>query len=202
MALVRVIRNGILCLVLAALFSGCSSTITKPNPAKWQLPHKEDAKSGMIIGRLDVPANKTENPEGLTLLLGNVMLSDLGKSVHFGPELQDPDIMSNNVFVFSNVKPGKYKMIAFYAGVNHGLYGESGFTVDVKPGQIKFLGSYDYIEHERTFFQRMRKTGTFGLRKATHPTELEIFQWLNSIGQGSGWEPAIRERILELGGHS
>lgn len=189
-----------LALLLLMVLAGCSSTITKPDPGAWKLPKKEEASSGMIVGRLDMPGNKKENPEGLTLLLGDVWLYDLSKTIRMGPDLEDPDIMANNYFVFTNVKPGKYKLVSFFAGVRHGLYGEDGYTVDVKPGQIKFIGSYDYLEHKPTLWQTLRKTGTYGLRKAEHPTELEMFQWLERIGGGSGWEPAIRRRLQELGG--
>ena len=186
--------------VLVAVLTGCSSTINKPDPMSWRLPHKSSPDSGMIIGRLEMPANKKENPEEHTLYLGNVMLNDLGKVVRMNYDLQDPDIMENNYFVFSNIKPGKYKMVAFFASVRHGLEGVDGYTVEVKPGQIAFLGSYDYIKNEPTLFQKLRKTGSFGLRKAQHPTELEMFQWLDRIGSGSGWELAINKRIQELRG--
>lgn len=199
MSLIKSLLTGV---ALVVVLTGCSSTINKPNPMTWKLPHKTSPDSGMIIGRLETPANKKENPEGHTLYLGNVMLNDVGKFVRMNYDLQDPDIMENNYFVFSNIKPGKYKMVAFFANIRHGLAGVDGYTVEVKPGQIAFLGSYDYIKNEPTLFQKLRKTGTFGLRKAQQPTELEMFQWLEKIGSGSGWESAIRKRIQELSGQS
>ena len=42
--------------------------------------------------------------------------------------------------------------------------------------------------------------GSYGLKQAAKPSELEMLQWLARVGNGSGWEPTVRQRIKELGG--
>jgi hypothetical protein len=107
--------------------------------------------------------------------------------------------------VVPNLKPGTYRIASFYAGMYHAMR-KADIKVDVRPGQIKFVGSFDYVQYEPGTMRQIAnvvsnyKQYEFGLKKASHPTELEMFQWLNRVSAGSGWEPAIQKRIRELGG--
>lgn len=108
--------------------------------------------------------------------------------------------MANNYFVVPNLMPGTYRLISFRAGnLYHGLQDQDGFTYEVKAGQIKFIGSLDYLQYEQSVLQRVGKTLNYTVRKAQKPTELEMFRWLNTTSAGSGWEPIIKKRMLELG---
>ena len=190
--------------VLTALLFGCS-TYTKPYAEQWSLPKKANAGSGMIIGRIDFPDSKAENPENLTLKLRNVEFRNTAQAVSFGNKGEDNVILANNYFVVPNLKPGTYRFVSFYAGMYHGMR-NAEIKIEVPPGKIKFVGSFDYVQYEPGTMRKVAnamsnyKQYEFGLKKAPHPTELEMFQWLNRISAGSGWEPEIQKRIRELGG--
>lgn len=191
-------------LAFVPLLTGCGPT--KPDADHWRLPKKESASSGMIVGRLDYPDSKAENPDGLMLNLRNVEFHDVKQAVHFGNRGEENFILSNNYFVVPNLKPGTYRLASFRAGnVYHG-FRKADHKFDVGPGQIKFVGSLDYAQHDPSTLRKIGnalssyKTLEYSVKKAPHPTELEMFQWLNRIGAGSGWETAIQKRIRELGG--
>lgn len=192
-----------LALVSLLVLFGC--TYTKPYPEQWTLPKKTNPGTGMIIGRIDFPDNKADNPENLTLRLRNVEFRNVAQAVSFGNKGEENIILANNYFVVPNLKPGTYRFVSFYAGMYHEMR-KAEIKVEVPPGQIKFVGSFDYVQYEPGTMRKIAnavsnyKQYEFGLKKATHPTELEMFQWLNRIGAGSGWEPAIQKRIRELGG--
>jgi hypothetical protein len=189
-----------LSLLLVAVLAGCGTF--KPEAKSWSLPKRLNASSGMIIGRLDFPANKTENPDGLSLDLGVVDFRNKAQVVSSSFNKEETYILDNNYFVVTNLKPGTYQFISFRVGdVHHSLMTDDGYKAfDVGPGQIKFVGSQDYIELERGLLHRIGKVYPYKLRQSQRPTELEMLQWLNSVSRGSGWESTIRKRIAELGG--
>lgn len=192
----RVVVN--LMFIVISIISGCASY---PNPETWKLPAREDAKSAMFIGRIALPDNKDENPDGLVLKLDAVDFRDRNRAIYFGNG-EKSFVMSNNYFVVPNIKSGKYHLAGFNTGkVYNTLPLDDEDLIEIKPGQIKFVGSYDYLNIEQGVLSKMvGLSGSYNLRKAKKPTELEMLQWLNRIGNGSGWEPAIKKRIRELGG--
>lgn len=200
-------KCGIWVLGMAAALALTACGPIKPEPEQWSLPKKADPDSGMIVGRIDFPDDKKENPENLALNLIIVEFRDTASVVHFGDKGEEHYIMNNNYFVVPNLKPGKYRLASFKAGkVYHGLpYDSDDYRFEVKPGQIKFVGSLDYLQEEPGALKKIamvfnaRPRLHYALRPASHPSELEMFQWLNRIGAGSGWESTIRKRIKELG---
>lgn len=192
-------RFAILTIYAAALsvFAGCGST--KPKAESWVLPKKESAESAMIIGHIDYPNNKKENPDNSSVYLSEVNFMTKDKTVYFGNGERNVEL-DNNYFVVPNLKPGKYYLVSFRTGKLFNqlpLYDEK-YLIELKPGQIKFFGSYDFLEYDSSFL--WAHSYKFDLRKTTKPSELEMFQWLKQVGAGSGWEPAIKKRIRELGG--
>lgn len=192
-------------LALVVLLVGC--TYTKPYPEQWKLPKKENASAGMIIGRLDFPDSKAGNPDNLELKLRNVEFRNAAQAVTFGNKGEENFILANNYFIVPNLKPGTYRFTSFYAGMYHEMR-KADVKVVISPGQIKFVGSFDYVQHDPSTLRKIGnalstyKTYEYLLKSAPHPTELEMFQWLNRISAGSGWEPAIQKRIRQLGGKS
>jgi hypothetical protein len=198
MALIKRLPALAVSLAIILGLAGCGTT--KPEAHSWKLPKKENADSGMIIGRLDFPNNKKENPDNLVLRLENVELRNEAQAVRFGHVGETRYIMANNYFVVPNLKPGTYRFTSFRVGnLFHGLYGEEGFTYEVKPGQIKFIGSLDYLQYDQSFLEKLGKKVHYTIRKAERPTELEMLQWLSTTSAGSGWESAISKRIAESG---
>src|SRR5512135_848933 len=199
MASLRNLAACALGLAVVLLMAGCGTV--KPEANNWTLPKKEGANVGMIIGRLDYANNTTENPDHNVLNLESVDFWNVDQAVHFGNAGEPHYIMDNNYFVVPNLKPGKYRLNSFYVGgVYHGLQEvASAYTFEVKPGQIKYIGAIDYLHYDQSFMQKIGKTFDYTLRKAQHPTELEMLQWLARVDKGSGWEPAVRKRMQELG---
>lgn len=183
--------------IALSIFAGCGST--KPKAESWVLPKKESTDSAMLIGHIDYPNNKKENPESNKVYLSEVNFMTKDKKVYFGNG--EPNIeLDNNYFVVPNLKPGKYYLVSFRTGklFNQLPVFDDKYLIEVKPGQIKFVGSFDFLEYDSSFL--WAHSYKFSIRKAEKPSELEMFQWLNRVGAGSGWEPAIKKRIRELGG--
>jgi hypothetical protein len=188
-------------LAIVLWLTGCGTA--KPNPDSWRLPKMSSPNSGMIIGRLDFSDNLKDNPKNLSLNLESVAFWDVAQAVHFGNGGEEYYIMANNYFVVLISKPGTYRFNSFRAGqVYHGLEREKGFTYEIKPGQIKYIGSYDYIQIDQSFMQKLGNRLPYDLKKVDKPTELEMLQWLYKTSAGSGWEPTIKKRIVELGGRA
>jgi len=188
-------------LIVAAILAGCA---TLPDAEKWSLPKKESAESGMIIGRIDRPNNKKENPTGEKLDLYSVDYWNLDQHSYFASSGENNFVMDNRYFIIPNLKPGKYYLHGFlilskpYHVANYAESLTDKDIIEVRAGEIKFAGSFDYFENDRSFIEKVKNTGTFGLRKAKHPAELGMFQWLSRVDAGSGWEAAIRKRLREL----
>lgn len=186
----------VICAALIAGLSGCAST--KPKAESWSLPKKEAADSAMIIGHIDYPVNKKENPNGDQIFLVEVNFMQKGKA-YFGNG-EKSIALDNNYYVIPNLKPGVYYLISFRAGelFNRLPLYEEKYRVELKPGQIKFFSDFDYLTYENSFL--WEKTYKFDIRKADGSREAEMFRWLSRVGAGSGWEPAIKRRLQELGG--
>jgi len=71
--------------------------------------------------------------------------------------------------------------------------------VEVKPGQITYYGSIDYIEGREG---GMFRHGTYDLRKVAKPNEREMLQWFYQYSAGTGWEPIRQKRLHALGRNS
>ncbi len=109
--------------------------------------------------------------------------------------------MDNGYFVVTDLRPGKYYTRHFITNnANYRLPLERDDTFEVKAGQIFFFGSYDFLPHEQSWWEKFRNKGTYEVNKAAHPTELELLQWLKTASVGSGWEKDIETRIRNLGG--
>jgi hypothetical protein len=190
------------CLMILAI-SGCS-TLPSPLPVEtWRLSAKENPESAMLFGRIG-------SPDGSPLTLNFVNYNFWGK-VYFNsgtvPRFEDSFTMSNNYFVVPNIKPGKYLFDGFYANgvynkMPYNIFGKKDF-IEVNPGEVKFVGSYDYVDGSLSSLRRaVGIPGSSSLKQIQKPSELEMLQWLSRADNNSGWKPAIKKRILELGGKS
>ncbi len=194
-------KSGLVYLICAItlLLGGCAAN---PKAETWKTPKKEDAQMGMLIGRLDITHDKKENPDNHRLLLLSVDFKDADPGF-FSDGIQKSYVMDNHYFVIPNVKPGKYYLWGFQAGnAYNNVFGpdpKPEQLVEVKPGEIRFVGSIDYIENHRSVWEHIKNTGTFDLRLAQHPTELELLQWLAKASVGSGWEDDIQKRMKQVG---
>ncbi len=187
--------------VLGLLLSGCASN---PRSAdRWKMPKKEGAEMGMLIGRLDILHDKAKEgayPRRFYLVSVDFKDADHG---FFSDGIQESYVMDNHYFVIPNLKPGKYYWWGFLAGNTYNSLSDGDpkpeEIIEVRPGEIRFIGSIDYIENHRSVWENIKHTGTFNLKLAQHPTELELLQWLAKASVGSGWEENIQKRMHQLG---
>lgn len=191
--------------MLFLLNAGCASD-PRYSEDEFQLPKKESAESAMIIGRIALPDNKEENPEGRYLWLFRVVFQNPERGVYgcggTMPCGERAYTMYNSYFVVPNLKPGKYYFRGFATGnVYNSLPFDKDKAIELKPGQILFLGSFDYLEGEHNGAKRFfGLNGSYSLRPAKNPGELQMLQWLHGTSSGSGWESSIANRIKTLGG--
>lgn len=183
--------------------TGCG---TARYPAEsWKLPEKKNSGSAMVFGRIEMPRNKEENPDGMFLLLNDVNFQRPSHVYfHMGdmPRGEDNYVMTNRYFVVPDIPPGKYCFAGFVTGDTYNsLPCDEDKLLDIKAGQLLFIGSYDYIDGSMSGLKRFFGIpGSYSLRPNKSPSELEMLQWLSRAGEGSGWEKMINKRIRELGG--
>lgn len=183
------------------LVAGCGTFDPRLSEDKWILPKRDNAESAMIIGRIAMPENKEENPKDLELLLFDAVFVKEGGGYICGgvPCGEKSYAMYNNYFVVPNLKPGvKYHFQGFVTNrIWNGLPVDYNKPIVLKPGQILFIGSYDYLDGPSKFFG----PGSFNIRPNKKPTELEALQWVYTRSGGSGWESTISNRIKALSGN-
>lgn len=192
------------CAASLIVLAGCGGMARHPVES-WQLPARKNTDSGMIFGRIELPADKKENPDGKVLYLNDVAFQYWGKVYFFSgtiPRGEKNYVMTNKYFVVPDIKPGKYNFAGFQTGnVFNGLPFGKGKLIDVKPGQLVYIGSYDYLDGNLSGLKMaFGIPGSYSLRPNPQPTELEMLQWLYRASKGSGWEETISKRIKQLGG--
>jgi hypothetical protein len=176
------------------LLAGCGTADPRPSADDWELPKKGQVDSAMIIGRIGMPPGDED-----LRLFGVVFTKEGGGYICGGmPCGEEAFAMPNNYFVVPSLKPGvKYYFQGFStARAWHSLPVDYDKPIVLKPGQILFVGSHDYVKGKSGFFG----PGSFSLQASNKPSELEILQWLHGRSSGSGWEPVIGNRIKVLGG--
>ena len=192
-------------LALATLLSAGCATDPRYSQDEWKLPKMENTESAMIIGRIALPENKKENPDGRYLWLYSVVFGKQGGGYICGGTMpcgEKAYTMYNSYFVVPNLKPGKYYFRGFATGdVFNTLPIDADKAIELNPGQILFIGSYDYIDNKNSGLKlALGMPGSYSLRPNNKPSELETLQWLYGRSSGSGWESSIGNRIKALGG--
>ncbi len=190
-------------LISVLAVAGCG-TVRYPVES-WKVPVRKNPESAMIFGRIEMPSNKKENPDGKVLLLNDVNFQFWGKVYIYAghvPRGEKSYVMTNKYFVIPNIKPGKYYFAGFQTGnVYNSLPYSKEKLIEIKPGQLMFIGSHDYLDGTLNGLRMaFGIPGSYSLRPNKSPSELEMLQWLSRAGDGSGWENAINKRIRELGG--
>jgi hypothetical protein len=184
--------------VAALMLGGCGGTPIIPAES-WTLPAKAKPETAMLIGRLGLPDNKHLNLQWVTV-------QEWGKMYMYSgtvPKGETNFVMDNNYFVVPNLKPGKKYYFAGFAarGAYNSFPANKEDFIELKAGEVRFVGSFDYSEGStNTLREVVRVPGTFSVKPAKQPSELEMLRWLLRVGNGSGWEPAVKQRIKQLGG--
>lgn len=101
---------------------------------------------------------------------------------------------ASGLVIFDNVLPGEYYIHGFGVGQTAYSLGEHRIHVTVSPGEIKYLGAYQYM-HAPGFFSR-----EFSLERTDNPSHQSVLEWaIEATGQ-TNWTGRLRKRLSEVNG--
>ena len=109
---------------------------------------------------------------------------------------------NNGNFFFENLKPGKYYLASFMSGNEVFYFNYRGLekeeflnevAIDIKPGSVNYLGSYQVTGIERNFI----KSDTFTIKRSKTPSETTILKHLQQASKGTGWDQHFANAIKE-----
>jgi len=133
----------------------------------------------------------------------NVMLYKVG--VVYAPPFKSPPkghIYVNGNFFFENLEPGKYFLVGFMSGQDAFYFNYQGIekeefikkvAVDIKPGSIAYLGSYEVTGIDRHFI----KSDTFDIKRTNTPSKTSILKHLKEAAAGTGWDQRMAKAVKE-----
>ena len=136
-------------------------------------------------GNITLPDNK---------VITNVMLYKVGEV--YAPPFKSPPkghTFNNGNFFFENLQPGKYFLVGFMSGQEAFYFNYTGMekeefinkvAIEVQPGAVTYLGSYEVMGIERNFIQ----SDTFDIKASETPTRNNILDHLQKAAKGTGWD--------------
>ena len=170
--------------LLPLIALGCGGSIRPPT----------SPESGMIFGNITIDDDYV--PTG-------VALAEYGK-VYVGPFNPNPTgwCYRNGTFFFEDLKPGKYWLWYITSGntrywARHKTQEElDAAVVDLKPGEIHYLGTFKITDNSIPIFN----IGGATAQAAVKPTEEEILLHLVEALKDKGWAERLEARLKELKG--
>lgn len=124
----------------------------------------------------------------------NVMLYKVGEV--YAPPFKSPPkghTYTNGNFFFENLEPGKYFLVGFMSGQEAFYFNYQGLekeeflekvAIDVQPGAVTYLGSYEVTGIERNFI----RADSFDIKLSETPTRSTILDHLKEAAKGTGWD--------------
>ena len=161
---------------------GCGGSIRPPS----------SPENGMIFGNIVIDEKYV--PTG-------VALAEYGK-VYVGPFNPNPTgwCYGNGNFFFEDLKPGKYWLWYITSGntrywARHKTEEDlNAAIVDLKPGEIHFLGSFKITDNTIPIFN----CGDVTAAAAMKPTEEDLLKFLAESLKEKGWGERLEARLKEL----
>jgi len=171
-------------ILLVALLTGCfGAAPIKP---------VSGPESSAAYGNITLPDNK---------VVTRVIMYKVGEV--YAPPFKSPPqshTYNNGNFFFENLKPGKYYLASFMSG-NVAFYfnfrgvKEEEFlkevAIEIKPGTVNYLGSYEVTGIERNFFA----SDTFDIRRSKKPGKKTILKHLKEAAKGTGWDKRFAQKL-------
>ena len=169
--------SAVIITIIAAVLAGCFGAA----PIK----HATDSKRSAAYGNITLPDN---------LVITRVILYKVGEV--YAPPFKSPPqshTYTNGNFFFVNLTPGKYYLASFMSGNNVFYFNYRGLkdeeflekvALDIKPGSVSYLGSYQVTGIERNFF----KSDTFEIKPSKKPAKVTILDHLKRAAKGTGWD--------------
>lgn len=176
------IRISLVFFIMALLLVGCGAAPVKP---------VADSSSAAAYGNITLPDG----------VITNVMLYKVGEI--YAPPFKSPPrshTYTNGNFFFENLEPGKYFLVGFMSGQQAFYFNYRGIdeqkfidevAIDIKPGAMAYLGSYEVTGIDRHFI----KTDTFDIKRSSKPDNKTILSQLKVAVAGTGWDQRIA-RVL------
>lgn len=164
----------------------------------------------IITGCGAPPIKQVSGPEAalaygnITMPTGNitnVMLYKVGEI--YAPPFKSPPqshSYTNGNFFFEDLTPGKYFLMGFMSGQEAFYFNYRGIdeqkfikevAIDIKPGSVTYLGSYQVTGIDRNFF----KTDTFDIKPSKTPTRNTILKHLIEASKGTGWDVRFQKAM-------
>jgi len=163
-------------LVIAIMLTGCMGPVSiKP---------VSDPKASAAYGNISIPNR----------YITNVMLYKVGEV--YAPPFKSPPTShtyTNGNFFFENLAPGKYYLMGFMSGQQAFYFNYQGIdkdkfidkvAIDIKPGSVTYLGSYQVTGIEKNIFS----ADTFEIKASSVPTRSHILTHLEQAAKGTGWD--------------
>lgn len=168
--------------ILVAIIAGCGAPGIKP---------VSGPKAAAAYGNITMPAGN----------ITRVMLYKVGEV--YAPPFKSPPqshTYTNGNFFFEDLEPGKYFLMGFMSGQEAFYFNYTGIkeekfikevAVDIKPGSVIYLGSYEVTGIDRNLF----KTDTFDIKRSKTPTRDTILKHLKEATKGTGWDARFEKAM-------
>jgi hypothetical protein len=181
-------KQTITMLVMAAammLMAGCSG-VGPIRPAA-------NSQAAAAYGNISLPQGH----------ITHVMLYKVGE-VYAPPFKSPPEghTYTNGDFFFENLESGEYFLVGFMSGQDAFYFNYRGIekdefikevAVNIRPGSITYLGSYNVTGIDRNFI----KTDTFDIERSDTPSKNTVLNNLKEAAAGTGWDQRIARAIEE-----
>jgi hypothetical protein len=158
-----------------AILSGCGAAPVKPVAGP---------EYSVAYGNISLPDSH----------ITSVMLYKVGEV--YAPPFKSPPkghTYTNGDFFFENLEPGKYFLVGFMSGQEAFYFNYRGLeeeeflnevAVNIKPGTVTYLGSYQVTGIDRNFI----KSDTFDIKRSETPSKNRILTHLKEATKGTGWD--------------
>ena len=149
-------------------------------------------ESSAAFGNITLPDNK---------VITRVILYKVGEI--YAPPFKSPPqshTYTNGNFFFENLPPGKYYLASFMSGNRHFYFNFRGIdkeeflekvAIDIKPGTINYLGSYEVTGITENFFA----SDTFDIKASKKPAPKTILKHLAEAAKGTGWDKRFAKAL-------
>jgi hypothetical protein len=167
---------------LLAIITGCGAPAIKP---------ASGPEVAVAYGNITMPVGN----------ITNVMLNKVGEI--YAPPFKSPPqshTYVNGNFFFEDLAPGKYYLVGFMSGQEAFYFNYQGIdeakflkevAIEIKPGAVVYLGSYQVTGIDRNFF----KTDTFDIKPSKTPARNTILKHLIDATKGTGWDVRFQKAM-------
>ena len=168
--------------ILVAMISGCGAPAIKS---------ASSPESAVAYGNITMPVGN----------ITKVLLNKVGEV--YAPLVNPPPeghAYTNGNFFFEDLSPGKYYLMGFMSGQEAYYFNFQGIdeakflkevAIEIKPGAVVYLGSYQVTGIDRNFF----KTDTFDIKRSDKPSRNTILKHLIEATKGTGWDERFKKAM-------